>query len=269
VQVTADSNAFRLQPIAGSAWLNGFVNLLRRELRSAFGGTAWMVQAAVWMLLLNGLLALILVVATRLDPSSSGPEGPVVLGTQSFMSLASIVVAIGIGILGQGTMIGERQGGTAAWVLTKPVSRSAFVLAKSVGLLIQSLILAVLMQGAVAFTLITGLTGSTPAPFPFAFGLLLVALHSLLYVALVVMLGTLFRSQGQVIGLIVGLIFAQGLIASFLPALTPYVPYAVAAQAAAVGTGQPMPSTHPVWITVILTVGCLITAISRFEQEEL
>jgi len=33
-------------------------------------------------------------------------------------------------ILAQGTIIGEKQSGTAAWVLSKPVSRTAFLLAK-------------------------------------------------------------------------------------------------------------------------------------------
>src|SRR6266545_7208873 len=239
VQVTADSNAFRLQPIAGSAWLNGFVNLLRRELRSAFGGTAWMVQAAVWMLLLNGLLALILVVATRLDPSSSGPEGPVVLGTQSFMSLASIVVAIGIGILGQGTMIGERQGGTAAWVLTKPVSRSAFVLAKAVGLSIQVLAFALLVQAVVAYGLIAAFTPAPPPATGFALGVAILTLHTLFYVALALMLGTVFSTQAPIVGVIIGVIFVQGLLASFVAPLAAFLPYALTATATNVATGQP------------------------------
>src|SRR6266536_1287775 len=135
-----------LQPIDHHVWLNGFINLVGKEAHASFHDRVWAVHTLVWLLVINGLLGLVLLVSTRLDPASSGPSGPTVLGVQIFMSVAGIIIAMGVGVLGQDAIIREIQTGTAAWVLTKPVSRSAFVLAKAVGLSIQLLAFALLAQ---------------------------------------------------------------------------------------------------------------------------
>ena len=43
--------------------------------------------------------------------------------------------AIGIGVIVtvQGAIVGEKELGTAAWVISKPVSRASFIVAKLVG----------------------------------------------------------------------------------------------------------------------------------------
>ena len=109
------TNARALQPVGPHLWLNGFSNLVRKEARALFRSRVWAIHTLVWLLVINGLVGLVLLVSTRLDPASSGPSGPTNLGVQIFMSLAGIAVAMGIGIVGQSAIIGEIQTGTAAW----------------------------------------------------------------------------------------------------------------------------------------------------------
>jgi ABC-2 type transport system permease protein len=257
-----------LQPIDHHVWLNGFINLVRKEAHAAFRSRVWAVHTLVWLLVINGLLGLVLLVSTRLDPASSGPSGPTVLGVQIFMSVAGIVVAMGVGVLGQDAIIREIQTGTAAWVLTKPVSRSAFVLAKAVGLSIQVLAFALLAQAVVAYELIAAFTAAPPPAAGFALGVAILTLHTLFYVALALMLGTVFSTQAPIVGVIIGVIFAQGLLASFVAPLAAFLPYALTATATNVATGEPIGTSMPIWATFVLGSLSLIIAVRRFSRAE-
>jgi hypothetical protein len=96
-----------LEPIDHHVWLNGFINLVHKEAHASFRSRVWAVHTLVWLLVINGLLGLVLLVSTRLDPASSEPSGPTVLEVQIFMSVAGIVVAVGVGVLGQDAIIRE------------------------------------------------------------------------------------------------------------------------------------------------------------------
>jgi ABC-2 type transport system permease protein len=50
--------------------------------------------------------------------------------TRTLMQMAGIAVPIDVVIVVQGAIVGERELGTAAWIMSKPASRNAFVLAK-------------------------------------------------------------------------------------------------------------------------------------------
>ena len=257
-----------LQPIDHHVWLNGFINLVRKEAHASFHGRVWAVHTLVWLLVINGLLGLVLLVSTRLDPASSGPSGPTVLGVQIFMSVAGIIVAMGVGVLGQDAIIREIQTGTAAWVLTKPVSRSAFVLAKAVGLSIQVVVFALLVQAVVAYGLIAAFTPAPPPAVGFALGVAILTLHTLFYVALALMLGTVFSTQAPIVGVIIGVIFVQGLLASFVAPLAVFLPYALTATATNVATGQSTGTSTPIWATFVLGLVSLIIAVRRFSRAE-
>jgi ABC-type transport system involved in multi-copper enzyme maturation permease subunit len=74
---------------------------------------------------LNGLVAL----AAFSKTAQLGGPGPAT-GLQAFFAISPLFGPIGVAVLAQGAIVGEKQSGTAAWVLSKPVSRSAFILAK-------------------------------------------------------------------------------------------------------------------------------------------
>jgi hypothetical protein len=57
-----------LRPIAAHGWTSGLGNLLRHELRPWFGTRFGLIQAGVWLVAVNGLMAVPLWIAPLLDP---------------------------------------------------------------------------------------------------------------------------------------------------------------------------------------------------------
>ena len=123
---------------------------------------------------------------------------------------------MGAAILGMGAIIGEKQSGSAAWVLSKPLSRSAFVSAKLVALTVGVVSVAIVLQGVVAFGQIAAVSRELPGLVPFTIGLGVLALHTMFYLTLVVMLGTFLNSRGAVVGIALGILFGQQLAGNLL-----------------------------------------------------
>ena len=76
--------------------------------------------------------------------------------TQIVIGNAIIIIigAIGGVILVQGALVGEKRSGTAAWVLSKPISRPAFFLAKLIANAIGTLVTITLAQGLIGYLVI-------------------------------------------------------------------------------------------------------------------
>jgi ABC-2 type transport system permease protein len=264
------ANTMSLDIVQASGWTSGLGNFLRRELHGWWGTRFWMIQAAVWLVALNAIPVMVLWVAPATDPNMEVPEGGLIaLGLQVFFEIAAQFSAGGVAILGMGAIIGETQSGTAAWLLSKPLSRAAFVLAKLVALALGVLALCVALPGAVAYAQIAAATGHVPAAGLYALGIGLVSLHALFYVTLTVMLGTFLKSRGAVVGIAVALIFGQQVLGNFLGAFAAYLPHSLGAMAASTSLGQPLPSYGAIGVTAILSLVFVGAAVWRFEQEEL
>jgi len=116
----------------------GLANMLAKESRAWWRTRRWWIQCLLWLLLLNGTLWL------NIRGHSTDP-GLV------FLMMAGLAVPIGAISLAQDSILGERHSGTAAWVLSKPVRRPAFVLAKLVALGLGLLVTGVVLPGVIAF----------------------------------------------------------------------------------------------------------------------
>ncbi len=98
-------------------------------------------------------------------------------------------------------ILGERLSGTAAWVLSKPLRRPAFILAKLIAHGLGLLATWVVLPGAVAY-LEFAVLGKVHLPIPgFAAALGLAYLNLIFYLTLVLMLATLFQGRGPVLGI--------------------------------------------------------------------
>ncbi len=107
-----------------------------------------------------------------------------------FMGLAG---PIGVTIVMQNAVIGEKRSGTAAWILSKPVSRQSFILSKFIANTLGIAVTMVLAQGLIAY-LITGLVvGQWVPPLDFLAALGALFVNILFYLTLTLMLGVLFE----------------------------------------------------------------------------
>ena len=260
-----------LVPASNAGWLGGFGNMLGKELGDWFGTRRWVVQAFIWLLIINGLMAFIMFIVPAMDPSAQmRPEEELVQGLGLYFNFAILFGAIGMIILAQDEIIQEKQSGTAAWILSKPVSRSAFVLTKLLSNFLGGLIIIAGLTGAVAYAELYLASGQALPVLPYLMGLGLILLTLTFYLSLVIMLGTIFEQRGAVLGIAVGVLMG-GLIASqFSPLVSYFLPVKMPDIALALMQGQPLPT---IAISQLITAGAwsilfTLVALLRFRREE-
>jgi len=254
-----------LQPIAASGWRGGLGNLLRKELGQWWGTQTWWIQTLIWVLLLNGISTIVALTETG-TPAEKLQEV-----VQTFLPMATGLVGIGTVITAQGAIVGEKQLGTAAWVMSKPASRAAFILAKMVAYTIGFWVTGLIIP-ATLFFIITRLLVSEPLPLlPFLTGVAVAALSQLFYLMLTLMLGTFANSRGPITGIGVGLILAGLLLKGFIPqAIGMVTPWYLPDISAGLALQLPLPD---IWLIPLVVTGCLIVvftavALWRFSREE-
>ncbi|MDO8915397.1 MAG: ABC transporter permease [Coriobacteriia bacterium] len=165
-----------------------------------------------------------------------------------------------------GIVSSERKSGTAVLVLTKPVSRSAFIAAKA---LVHAAFLTVIVT---AGTLVTwggtALTfGSAPvAPLlDSAFSWLVFAL---LFLSLMTLLSVALPSQAGAAGVGIG-VYALLAIAGLSKTLTLYTPVGLSSAPSVLASGKHFALLWPVLSSVALSVALVAAAAWLFSRQEL
>jgi ABC-2 type transport system permease protein len=251
----------------------GFRPLFVKENRKWWGTSRWWVQLLLWLGVLNGLLAAILFVLPTLttpDGEPVMPEPPIDGGIQIFFGLGALALAIAIPVLMQDEIIGEKQSGTADWILSKPVAPSAFILSKAAAHSLSVALLLVIAPAVIAYALFTLAEPGTVALVPFVLAVGLTLLHTLFYLVLALLLGVLVNNRGLVLGVTLGFFFAGQLIGGFVPDLDMLTPWLLPriAVALVMEGSLPGPLLLPVLTTACWIVVFLVIALWRFERSE-
>jgi ABC-2 type transport system permease protein len=271
-QVTRDLRLAARQgllPARGGGWLAGFGNMLSKELGEWFHTRRWLWQLLIWLIIINGLIAFMLWVAPMI--AGEGAPQPEVTGLFYFFSTVAMTGTIGVIILAQDEIIQEKQSGTAAWILSKPAARSAFILTKLLANLFGALIFIVLLPGLVTLGEVF-LAAHKVAPLgPFLAGAGVILLALVFYMSLVILLGVLFESRGPVLGIALGVMFFCQLAGNYLPKIALVLPSSLHGIALGVAMGEPLPAMA-VWgviSTATLSIMFILVALWRFQHIEL
>jgi ABC-2 type transport system permease protein len=256
-----------LQPAGGSGWRLGLGNLLDNENRRWWGTRRWLAQLVLWLVLINGLVA---VVAAASAGEGLAPAEVYAEIADVFTGALAITTAIGVVAMAQGAIIGEKQLGTAAWVMSKPASRPAFVLAKLFATGGALLVLAVLVPSAVYYAETLLFAGLAPGLGTLAAAVGLLVLHLLFYLALTLALGTFFAGRGAVTGIGIGLIVAGMILGGALQPLAQVLPWPLMNIARLVLLEAPLPEGWqvPAAATAVWVVVLMAAALWRFSREE-
>jgi ABC-2 type transport system permease protein len=255
-----------LQAAAGRGWLVGFGNMVDKEYGSWWRTRRGLLHVFLWLLVINGFLFLV-----GVDEHGGNPYRALNELIQIFFQVGGLFATIGIIVSTQSSVLGERQLGTAEWVLSKPVTREAFLLSKLLVNGVTFIGLAVVIP-TVAFFLQTLLhTYLQPSPGPFMLGLALHVEQLVFYLALTLALGAVLSSRGAVSGVAIGLLFAGLILPNFFPSLMTWTPFALPAAGYMVATGRPLSDGAwvPILVTVLWTLLFVLVALWRFDREEL
>jgi len=243
----------------------GFQNLLQAELNRWFGTRRWIWQSLLWILLIDGMIGVIGIASRifeELDPAAAD--------VHQVFGLIAAFGSIGTVILLQTVIIREKENGVASWILSKPVSRGAYVLAKLFGNAAGVLVSVVLIPGLVCYPLLSWLFVGSWLPFGhYLLALGVLALEILFYVSLTILLGTVFDKPAPVMALPLVLIFGQQPLIGLVPKLIHVLPYTLSTvTAGAVLQGEAVPFPVPLLATAGMIGLFTLLAVFRFDREE-
>jgi len=246
---------------------------LRKELMEQWRTSRLLVVAAV--LLVFGLTSPLLAKYTpellKLIPGADQFAGlvpkPTILDAvaQYVKNIGQFGVLLAI-LVSMGSLAVEKERGTAALMLVKPLPRGSFLAAKFLALAISfGVALALAALAGYYYTLV--LFG----PLDWGAWLALnglMGLEMLVYVALTMLFSTLLRSQAAAAGLGLGCILVLSLVGS-LPTLGDAMPDKLVSWGASLFTGQALPAWGAVWVSGGIILAALLAAWLAFRRQEL
>lgn len=182
--------------------------------------------------------------------------------TIQFGALAAILLTMG-------SVATEKERGTAAFVLAKPVTRDAFLAAKLTGIGIVFVV--AIGLASIGGFVYTGLLFEWPAVLPWIAMSVLVWLSTMVYVGITFIGSVVMRSALGASGIgFAGLIVLS--IVSIVPTLSTWLPAGLWPVARAIALGQMTPDVDPVR-TIAVSIGILALAVgfafARFRRLEL
>lgn len=263
-----------LQWVELSGWRTGLANLLAKENRAWWRSRRWLVQGLLWTVVVNGFVAfalfLVPFMAEMTEAAEAGELDPLANGVQALFQIGTMALAAGAIVLVQDAIIGERQLGVTEWLLSKPLSRSAYVLSKLLAHGLGILVVLVGLQGAIAYGLLSLAGGEPFPPAPYLVGMAGLALHTLFYLALTLMMGVLTDSRNKLLGMSLGMLLGGLLIAGLLGNFAMLTPWSLVAALPAAVSGTPLPTS--IWLPIGVTAGLSIifvaVALYKFERVE-
>jgi ABC-2 type transport system permease protein len=254
--------------VSERGWRRGLGNLIDNESARWWKTRMWWVQSLIWVGMIGFMLGTILFGA----PDFKLEDGVMIYGV-----FAGMFPAVAVVIIMQGALVGEKKDGTAAWVLSKPASRPAFILSKLVANSLGVLATMVVLPGVVAYVLFFIRLKNALDPLAFLAALGILFLNLLFYLTLTLMLGSLFNGRGPVIGIGLAFLFLQQYLVGLLPALRYVLPWTLVvplnnqteAIVPALLSGQPIYSFLPILAVAVECILFVLISLWRFNREEL
>jgi ABC-2 type transport system permease protein len=267
------ANEILLLPRRERGWRMGLTNMLSKELAAWWRTRKGWVQCLVALLLLNGILAVDL-------RGNSGPNA-IENATLAFLISAALFVPVAAVSLAQDSILGEKHSGTAAWVLSKPLRRPAYVLAKLIANGLGLFVAWAALPGIVAYLQLLKPVDGYFTPLRIAGVMGLDYLNLLFFLTLALMLATFFNGRGPVLGICLVLAWAGPMpfisdpIQKYASWLYDIMPWRMLIDfntnqplSVYLANGRPLPTVTPIIATALWCVLFTAVAIWRMSREE-
>ena len=238
--------------------MRGYAVLLQKEITEQWRTGRLPVVAVIFLLFGLGspVLAkytpdIVKLAASSIDihvptPTINDAVAQLIKNLSQFGVLTAILIAMG-------SVAGEKETGTAAFVLVKPVSRAAFLSAKFSGLAL-TMAVAVLLCGLAAY-LYTDLLFAPLSVFGFGAACLVILLGLLEFVAVTFLGSTLVRSSVPAAGIGLVALVVAGVVSS-LPNVGRFTPFGLNELASNLALQQ----TATAWAWPVVANACIVVA---------
>jgi ABC-2 type transport system permease protein len=280
-ETTMSTNVnIELQHVNEMNGLRGFANLFHKEIRAWWGTRRWWMNAILWPAVLGGLVFIMLFMLPSIaeatgDPNVAALGGPIPfalqMGRTAFFELGTMALAVGAIILCQDLIIDEKQSGVADWLLSKPVARRSYILAKLAATLLATLALMIALPGLIVYGLFFLRTGQAFPLIPYLSGVGIMGLHTLFYLTLTLMAGAFFANRPPILALTLGSLLGGSVLGGFAEFLLYLTPWSLAKIASATAADMPLPQAmqvYPLFATTIWCVVFVLLSIWKFERTE-
>jgi len=268
-----------LEAIDTDSQIPGFINVMRKEIFGERRKRFWIVQIVFWLFFSNFIAAIILYIPAEAWDATIGAGAQGLTQVEAsilvFFALQGLMAALFVPILMMGEVVDELETGTAAWILSKPVSRTSFIMAKFVANAIIFGIVVVGIPGIVGYLMFAP-TGRMTF-IGYMTGLGLSALVMIYFMFMAIMVGAVTKSRNVVMGVSIGIVFGMlGLmqmmpwLGVIFPAMMPLFITPFLAAGEAPFAQIPAEYVAPmIYVPAILIVLFVIIAIWRFKKIEL
>ncbi|MFX1448907.1 MAG: ABC transporter permease [Promethearchaeota archaeon] len=253
-----------LNVVVEKRWQNSFLNLLSIEFGGWWKSKSWLVMTIIWVGVIDGFTIMILL---------GNPEIDLITALFFYGFSGGLFPPIAIILTMQNSIVGEKKSGTAEWVLSKPVSRKSFILAKWLGNSLNVFITMALFPGIVGYFIFSLLYGNWLFFPSFLLAITLLGLTLIFFVTFTLMCGTFLNNAGAVAGIpmvfnftqqfLMGIPYANYIIPQsiyFTPNETPVI--------ASVVLGTPIFSIIPIISVIIMIIVFLLISLFQFEKSE-
>jgi ABC-type transport system involved in multi-copper enzyme maturation permease subunit len=149
------NNVFEL--VNERSWHRGLSNLLDNEFAGWWKTRMWWIQCLIWV----GLIGFIVGIPLFGSPNAHSRLSD---GLELYAIIAGIFPAVGVVIIMQDALVGDKRAGTAAWVMSKPAARLSFILSKLIANSLGMLTTMVVLPGIVVYMMISIGVKASPNP---------------------------------------------------------------------------------------------------------
>lgn len=161
----------------------------------------------------------------------------------------------------------ERDRGTLAWTLSKPVSRTALLVGKWTAAMAMFTVFGIVLPMAASVVAAVVAYGVPDLPTVLVATILLTTTPAF-FLALTLALATVLPSQPPIAGIAAGVAIAPGILGSFLPGVADWFPSSMGPWAVAMALGSPVsPATPLAW--AVGTVGAAVFGMAMLRRADL
>jgi len=188
---------------------------------------------------------------------------------QSLTEFAGTIVQVGVlaaVLIAMGAIAREKERGTAAMVLSKPVEKGAFVTAKLVA--ISALFVVALALGSITCYIYTVMLIESGNAAGFLMLNLLLAIFLIFCLAVTLLSSAIFRSSLLAGGVALAVLLGQAVLTQ-LPWLGDYVPGALVSWNVELLSGQPAAIWPSILVTSVLIAACIYLAALALKRCEI